>query len=48
MNQNIVYTINIKPVAYVSDNDTPNDVIITFDPAVASWENISTNATIQL
>lgn len=48
MNQNIVYTINIKPVAYVSDNDTPNDVIITFDPAVASWETISTNATIQL
>lgn len=48
MNQNIVYTINIKPVAYVSDYDTPNDVIITFDPAVADWTNVDAAATIQL
>ena len=48
MNQNIVYTINIKPVAYVSDYDTPNDVIITFDPAVADWTDVSASATIQL
>ena len=48
MNQNIVYTINLKPVAYVSDWDTPNDVIITFDPAVADWTNVDASATIQL
>lgn len=48
MNQNIVYTINIKPVAYVSDFDTPNDVIITFDPAVADWTNVDAAATIQI
>ena len=48
MNQNIAYTINIKPVAYVSDYDTPNDVIITFDPAVADWTNVFASATIQL
>lgn len=48
MNQNIVYTINIKPVAYVSDYDTPNDVIITFDPAVADWTNVDAAATIQI
>lgn len=48
MNENIVYTINIKPVAYVSDYDTPNDVIITYDPAVADWANVSTDGTIQL
>ena len=48
MNQNIVYTINIKPVAYYNDYDTPNDVIITFDPAVADWTEVSADATIQL
>ena len=48
MNENIVYTINIKPVAYVSDYDTPNDVIITYDPAVADWTPVAANATIQL
>ena len=50
MNQNIVYTINIKPTAIAdpNNNDNPNDVIITFDPAVADWENVSTTGTIQL
>ncbi len=51
MNQNIVYTINIKPTAKADVNghdDDPNDVIITFDPAVADWVTVSTNATIQL
>ena len=48
MNENIVYTINIKPVAYASEYDTPNDVIITFDPAVADWTNVDASATIQL
>ena len=51
MNQNIVYTINIKPTAKADvnghDND-PDDVIITFDPAVADWVTVSTDATIQL
>lgn len=47
MNENIVYTINIKPVAYVSDYDTPNDVIITFDPAVADWSDVNASGTIQ-
>lgn len=51
MNQNIVYTINIKPTAKADVNghdDDPNDVIITFDPAVADWVTVSTDATIQL
>ena len=52
MNQNIVYTISIKPTAKADgpdghDND-PNDVIITFDPAVADWTNVDAAATIQL
>ena len=48
MNQNIVYTIKIKPVAYVSTYDDPDDVIITFDPTVADWTNVNASATIQL
>ena len=51
MNQNIVYTINIKPTAKADvsgHDDDPNDVIITFDPAVADWVTVSTDATIQL
>ena len=48
MNENIVYTINIKPTAYASSYDDPNDVIITFDPAVADWTNVDAAATIQL
>lgn len=52
MNQNIVYTINIKPTAKADGSeghdDDPNDVIITFDPAVADWVTVSTDATIQL
>lgn len=48
MNQNIVYTIQIKPVAYVSTYDNPNDVIITFNPSVADWTNVDATATIQL
>ena len=51
MNQNIVYTIKFKPTS--SDvtnphNDDPEDVIITFDPAVADWETVNTTATIQI
>ena len=48
INENIVYTINIKPTAYASSYDDPNDVIITFDPAVAGWTNVDAIATIQL
>lgn len=50
MNENIVYTINIKPTAIAdpNNNDNPNDVIITFDPAVADWTVVDANATIQL
>ena len=48
MNQNIIYTINFKPTAKVSSDDSPEDVIVTFDPAVADWTIVNTNASIQL
>ena len=48
MNQNIVYNIQIKPVAYVNTYDNPNDVIITFDPSVADWTDVNATAIIQL
>ena len=52
MNQNIVYTIKIKPTAKADGtdghDDDPNDVIITFDPAVADWTTVDATATIQL
>ena len=50
INQNIIYTISIKPTATTptGDYDNPNDVIITFDPAVADWEEVPVTATIQL
>ena len=51
MNENIVYTINIKPTASDASNphnDDPDDVVITFDPAVADWTNVDTSVTIQL
>ena len=48
MNQNIIYTISIKPTANVSTPDSPEDVIITFDPAVADWTDVETSATIQI
>lgn len=48
MNQNIVYNIQIKPVAYVSTYDDPNDVIITFNPSVAEWDDVDATAIIQL
>ncbi|MBP5373924.1 MAG: hypothetical protein J6Y31_03295 [Bacteroidales bacterium] len=51
MNQSINYVIKFKPTA-VSEtdphHDDPEDVVITFDPAVAQWEEVSTSATIQL
>ena len=52
MNQNIIYTICIKPTA-IADNDDPHiddpsDVIITFDPAQMDWETVDTDAIIQL
>ena len=52
MNENIVYTIKIKPTAKAEGaeghDDDPNDVIITFDPAVSDWTNVDASATIQL
>ena len=52
MNKNIVYTINIKPTAKADGtnghDDDPEDVVITFDPAVADWTNVDASATIQL
>ena len=50
MNQNIIYTICIKPTAVADETHPfdPNDVIITFDPALMDWEVIDAQATIQL
>lgn len=48
MNQNIVYTIKFKPTAKVDLDDSPEDVIIHFDPAVADWTTINVGAVIQL
>jgi TonB-dependent SusC/RagA subfamily outer membrane receptor len=50
MNENIVYTISIKPTATTDTGsyDNPNDVIITFDPAVADWTVVDAAASIQL
>lgn len=52
MNQNIVYTISIKPTAKADGanghDDDPEDVVITFDPAVADWTNVAADATIQI
>ena len=52
MNENIVYTIKIKPTAKAEGaeghDDDPNDVIITFDPAVSDWTTVDASATIQL
>lgn len=52
INENIVYTIKFKPTAKADGpsglDDSPEDVIITFDPAVADWTIVETNATIQL
>ncbi len=52
INENIVYTIKFKPTAKADGasglDDSPEDVTITFDPAVADWTTVETNATIQL
>ena len=51
MNEKIHYTINIKPTSSDASNphnDDPDDVVITFDPAVADWTNVDASATIQL
>lgn len=49
MNQKIVYTILVKPTKGTNpDNpDDPTDDVITFDPAVAGWDEVL-GATIQL
>lgn len=51
MNQNIVYTITVKPTATSAIDphyDDPEDVVITFDPAIADWETVNTGATIHI
>ena len=52
MNQNIVYTIGIKPTAIANPDDPhmddPSDVIITFDPAQMDWETLSVNTTLTI
>ena len=52
MNQNIIYTICIKPTAIANNTDPyiidPSDVIITFDPAAMDWEKVDADATILL
>ena len=52
MNQNIVYTIKFKPTAKADgsegQDDSPEDVTITFDPAVADWTTVDASAVIQL
>jgi hypothetical protein len=50
MNQNILYTIRIKPTSAVDPEnpDDPSDVTVTFDPAVSDWDDLSADATIQL
>lgn len=51
MNQNIVYVIKIKPTATTGGpgtEDSPEDVTITYDPAVADWDFYSRDFTIQL
>ena len=43
---------NIKPTAKADGanghDDDPEDVVITFDPAVVDWTNVAASATIQL
>lgn len=52
MNENIVYTISIKPTSSADPSnphmDDPTDVTITFDPAVADWTTVDAAATILL
>ena len=49
MNQNIIYEIRIKPTATDPDDphtEDPEDVEVTFDPAVVDWETVTTDANI--
>ncbi len=51
MNQNIIYTISIKPTKdFDPENhpDDPEDATITFDPAVVDWETVADEAIIQI
>lgn len=48
MNQNVVFNVNIKPTANVSTPNSPEDAIINFDPAVADWDTVTSNITIEL
>ena len=52
MNQNIVYLIKFRPTATGTGPtitpDSPDDVIILFDPAVADWTTVEAGISIQL
>ena len=50
MGQDIRYTIRIKPTHIEDPNtpDTPNDVTVTFDPALVGWEPATAELDIQL
>lgn len=48
MNQDIRYTIKIKPTSNADNPDTPEDVTVTFDPAVVAWEPADAVLEIQL
>lgn len=47
MNQDITYVINIKPTANITTPEDPQDVKITFDPAVNDWTPVTAQAVIQ-
>lgn len=48
INENITYIISFKPTAKVDQDNSPEDVIITFDPAVVDWVSVTDNIKIQL
>ena len=51
MNQITNYIIKIKPTASDDTNprpDTPEDVVITFDPAVVDWNSADADLTLQI
>ncbi len=51
MNQITNYVIKIKPTAsdeIIPHDDDPEDVVITFDPAVVDWTTVTAETTIQL
>ena len=48
MNQYIRYKVSIKPTSGDPNDPTPEDVLITFDPAVEGWDEVTTAAVISI